>query len=152
MHLWPLDLGGALLTASTCLAGLGFGLVIAPITTSALNAAPGAQAGSASAVITVLRMVGMSVGLAALSAWGLATFKALVARDSLSMLQGNAALAAHLVTVAEHEVLTDVFAIAAALCLTAIVPALALWRRSPGAAANGAEDRSTYESYVAPLV
>ena len=56
------------------LLGVGFGLVIAPIGTAVINAAPEAQRGIASSLVIVLRLIGMSVGLAALTAWGLAQF------------------------------------------------------------------------------
>jgi MFS family permease len=162
MHLWPVDVGWLPMTLATGIAGCGFGLVIAPISTSALNAAPSKQSGSASAVITVLRMVGMIVGLSALTAWGLAYFKALVADRALPSQQASESQAAfsarlrdflaHVVVTAAHQVYTAIFAVAAVLCVLAVVPALWLWRKrldvsaEPDATSSGA-----YESYVAPL-
>jgi MFS family permease len=152
MHLWPVGVGWTQITLSTVVTGLGFGLVIAPISTSALNAVQPTQTGSASATITVLRMVGMILALAGLTAWGLTRFKALVAASgALSPIAGGSVAAyQRALTLAAREVYTEFFAVAAALCLLALIPALLLWRRPPASAAAG-ETAPVYESYVAPL-
>jgi MFS family permease len=54
--------------------GAGFGLVIAPIGAAVINAAPLDQLGIASSMVIVLRLIGMSVGLSSLTAWGLYRF------------------------------------------------------------------------------
>ncbi|HEV2637050.1 MAG TPA: MFS transporter [Actinocrinis sp.] len=54
----------AVVTLAFVLVGLGFGLVNAPITNSAVSGMPRAQAGVASAVATTSRQVGNSVGVA----------------------------------------------------------------------------------------
>lgn len=125
-------------------AGLGFGLVIAPISTSALNAAPAAQAGVASSVVTVLRMTGMMLGLAALTSYGLARFRTLAAQ--LGSTPGAAAAPAT-VTLLTHQVLTETFGLSAVIALLGTVPALFLWRRAGRTPATDGE----YRGYVAPL-
>ena len=54
--------------------GLGVGLALAPVNNAALAAAPEHTHGTASALVVLLRMVGMVVGLALLTAIGLHAF------------------------------------------------------------------------------
>lgn len=81
IHRWPVDLLSArhdlgfitlpVLDTDLVIAGIGLGLVIGPLTSATLRVVPSAQHGIASAAVVVARMIGMLIGLAGLSAWGL---------------------------------------------------------------------------------
>jgi MFS family permease len=138
MSRWPVHVDWNQVTISTLTAGLGFGLVIAPIGTTAINAVKATQSGTSSAVVTALRMVGMMLGLAALTSWALAYFKTLAAQypslpasaTSDQFAQWSQGYAQHLINAA-HTVYSAVFFTAMVLCLVAILPALFLWGRKP---------------------
>src|SRR6266566_956019 len=141
MSRWPIHVDWNQITLSTVTTGFGFGLVIAPIGTTAINAVKATQAGMGSAVITALRMVGMMLGLAALTSWALAYFKQLVSTYPSLPLSATAAqfanwskgYAAHIIQSA-HTVYSAVFLTSMILCLIAIIPAVFLWGRKAAVA------------------
>jgi hypothetical protein len=152
MSMWPINVGDAQVTAATVTAGLGFGLVIAPISTSALNASAASQAGVASSVVTALRMAGMTLGLAGLIAWGLERLRSLLVSQPTLGTPGGPTPTEYtaIVTKALHQVYSDIFLLTAVLALLGVIPALLLWRRRKGIAGE-ADATPVYESYVAPL-
>jgi EmrB/QacA subfamily drug resistance transporter len=63
--------------ASAAVFGIGFGLTVTPRSTAAVESAGRAAFGAASATVTVARMIGMAVGMAALTAYGSTTINRL---------------------------------------------------------------------------
>jgi MFS family permease len=59
------------------LLGAGIGLTFAPTNAAVVDRADPAKRGTAAATVMVVRLLGLSVGLSALTAWGLARFNAL---------------------------------------------------------------------------
>jgi MFS family permease len=136
MHLWPIQVNWLEITSSTVIGGFGFGLVIAPISTTAINAVSNRQMGMGSSVVTVLRMVGMILGLALLTSWGLGYFHQLLLafKSPTGVIpfsdQYNKALAQYAVYAA-HQVYTSIFLAAGFICLVAIIPSFLLEGRKP---------------------
>ncbi len=136
MHLWPIQVNWLEITSSAVIGGFGFGLVIAPIATTAINAVSNRQMGMASSVVTVLRMVGMILGLALLTSWGLGYFHHLLLafKPPIGVIpfsdQYDKALAQFAVFAA-HEVYTSIFLVAGIICLVAIIPSFLLEGRKP---------------------
>jgi EmrB/QacA subfamily drug resistance transporter len=107
------------------LAGLGFGLVTAPLSTAVVDTVDEVHRGVASSLVVVLRLIGMSVGLSVLTAWGLNRFAQLSGEYSSDPLGLTA------------RVLGETFWVSGAVLLVTVVLALFL-RRRPGSAPQSA--------------
>ncbi len=135
---WELDIADPAMATHLAISGLGFGLLIAPIALAATNTVETGLRGAAAALITAMRVLGMTMGLAALTAWGTGRFQELVTGMRLplplpgdSAAQANARLAefeARLVD-AGLSLFSDFFLIAMVVSLIAILfAALIVWR------------------------
>ena len=82
---WDARIAEPELSFDLALVGLGFGLVLAPLAGSVLAAARGGSEAIGAAALTVARMVGMMVGLAALTTWGIAEFDRRASRFMLPL-------------------------------------------------------------------
>ncbi len=121
---WTVDSAYGQMAWQLVLLGIGFGLVIAPIGTAVINAAPDAQIGIAASLVIVLRLMGMSVGLAALTAWGLGRFNSLRTQIELPKLPLSDPIYQQALTDGltqlTVEVLTNTFAISALIVILAL--------------------------------
>ncbi len=135
--------------------GLGFGLTVTPRSSAVIEALGRAAYGTASAAVTVARMVGMAVGLAVLTAFGTGRIEALsvvltdgAARDAVlpPSLQGRPLADPLVVDVLEAwaanqaaTILAGLFLIAGLVLVVAIVPTMRMGptprgdRPTPGA-------------------
>jgi hypothetical protein len=121
--------------------GAGFGLVIAPISAAAVNAAPTDQRGIAASLVIVLRLIGMSVGLSSLTAWGLQRFGDLRKLIDLPPITdpGFQTQLIDGLTNLTVTVMAETFLISAIIAAIAIAAALLL--RPDRESVNGSEDR-----------
>lgn len=121
--------------------GLGFGLLISPVTSTALQWGGLRRAALSAASVNVSRMVGMMVSLSVVTVLGLRRFQALMAAHPAVIFANPGESAAAFAQrqaqyqaayqAASLEVYTSAFAIAAVVCLAAIT--FAVWlRRRPG--------------------
>lgn len=76
---WTVDIAEPALTIHLAITGIGLGLLVSPIAETALWGVQGDQRGAASSLLSVSRMVGMTAGLAAMTALGTVQFQELVA-------------------------------------------------------------------------
>jgi MFS family permease len=149
---WPVDPSAAhygplpRMGVDLMIAGLGLGLVIAPVSSAALRLVPAAQHGVAAAAVVVARMMGMLLGLAGLSAWGFHRFQSLT-RDLATPLpfgitKNEAArqMKVYLAAIddALHIEYREIFLIVALLCALGAFTALLL----DGRPKAGAGDRA----------
>jgi MFS family permease len=146
-HLGPLSLPR--LDIDLALAGLGLGLVVAPLASVALRSSRIEDHGSASAAVVAARMMGMLIGIGALAAWGLHRFQSLTARLTFPALPFGGASGATSpdyltrvaayeqgVRIALHTEYGEIFRITAVVCAVAAVLALALGAASAGRASR----------------
>ena len=134
MSRWTPSVSTLSLTLGTAVTGLGFGLILAPISTTALHAAAAARFGVAAAISTSLRMIGMILGLAALTSWEIGRFRQLFAAlraappapgCTFECLATRLETALH---VASAQAMAETFLAAAVVAAIAILPALFLER------------------------
>jgi hypothetical protein len=119
------------------LTGLGFGLVLAPLAGAVLEAARDGNETVGAASLTIARMIGMMVGLSALTTWGLGEFERRVARHPLPLPTPGQSNHAYNILLERYEqavkaagvfVFDRLFLVAAALCVIAAIIALMLRR------------------------
>jgi EmrB/QacA subfamily drug resistance transporter len=123
MRFWGADIGDPQYTLNLMLTGLGFGLIIAPVSAAVINSVAEEQRATASAILTVMRLVGMLIGVALLTSKGLGQFY---------QQAGNVALDdpryEELVKGLEVSTFSDIFTVTAIVCLVAAIPALMIGR------------------------
>ena len=141
---WQVDIGEPRLTLDMVIAGVGFGLVIAPLMHRAILSAPVEYRAVSASMIVVARMLGMTLGMAALSAWGINAFLAIF--DETVALP--AAQRLEVINTLSLELFQSFFRAAGIIALLAIVPA-SLMRASPIERAEMAEAAAQPASEVA---
>jgi MFS family permease len=134
----PQAVAGTLrMVAGLLCAGVGLGLTIAPIGTAVINAVGESERGMASALVIILRLIGMSLSVSALTAYGLRRSTAL----SRELLEGVPLTDVTRMMEAALQVATRVTVemalIAGAVCAAALLPALWLRHREAQALMPG---------------
>ena len=135
---WELGVDDPELTLQLLLAGIGFGLVIAPILHRALSAVGEDYRATGASLVTVSRMMGMTLGLAAMSAWGVEHFQVLTSGLEFPILQPGESSEAHAARLEQYSddintagltVFRNFFRAAAVISLAAIPFAVLQFRR-----------------------
>ena len=134
---WELGVDDPELTLQLLLTGVGFGLVIAPILHRALSAIGDDYRATGASLVTVSRMMGMTLGLAAMSAWGVEHFQVLTSGLEFPILQPGETSEAHAARLEQYSsdlntagltVFRNFFRAAAIISLAAIPFALLQFR------------------------
>jgi len=110
--------------------GLGFGIVIAPLAATVLRLTQAQHHGLASSLVVLARVMGMLVGLSALTAFGLFRFRQILGTPQLTEPDLRARLEHldRLVAAAFLQEYREIFIIAAILCTLAAVVVFATIR------------------------
>ena len=139
MSNWSFNVKDSIQTLHLAIVGLGFGLLVSPITLAATESVGEESRGVAAATVMSMRMIGMALGMAALTAWGTDRFQNLVSGIAIPF-----AIAGHTGTASQNKVqefdtqlrmagmtlFNEFFVIAAVICLVALIPAACMaWDR-----------------------
>lgn len=126
MSRWTLAIADPQLTIDLAICGFGFGLVIAPLGTAAMNTVKEEQKGIASSMVIMMRMIGMMIGLSAVTAWGMDSFHLMTAGLSLTDILNTPEKLTHSLLI----LFNNFFLASAIICLIGIIPALWIIRKN----------------------
>jgi EmrB/QacA subfamily drug resistance transporter len=125
MSRWTITIADPQMTFHLAICGFGFGLVIAPLATAVIDSVGEEQRGIASSLIVMMRMIGMIIGLSAITSWGMGRFHLMTASMSITeIMAGPEQLVESLL-----GLFHDFFLVSAGICLVAVLPALWLGRK-----------------------
>jgi EmrB/QacA subfamily drug resistance transporter len=159
MSSWSPAAATTAFAGSAAVFGIGFGLTVTPRSTAAVESAGRAAFGAASATVTVARMIGMAVGMAALTAYGSTTINRLsneiygsgdAYKQYIPLYLRDRPIGDGLVAQALEawaaskaaEIMVGIFLVAALVTLIAAVPAITMrvQRRADESGQIGAEE------------
>ncbi|MCP4964638.1 MAG: MFS transporter [bacterium] len=129
---WEVSTSYSTIAIFLAILGTGFGLTMAPTTAAVVDAAPADRRGTAASLVMVVRLIGLSVGLSSLTAWGLHRFNQLRTEIDLPAItdpdyaKAATAASAELTTAA----MTETFVAAGVLIIVAFLIATMMKRTS----------------------
>ncbi len=124
---WTLDVADGVIAVEMALVGVGLGLTFSPISASVINAADQDKLGVASALVIIMRLLGMTISVSALTAFASQRL-ALLAAAQLGQAAGDPMAALDVYARLTVQVLTEIGLLGAVICLVALVPAQFLKR------------------------
>lgn len=131
MNFWPYDLELLVMSTTIAIAGFGLGIVIAPLAETAISAAGIENYGSASGLVLLARLLGMTFGLAAITRYGLDRLNSKVSALDPLPPQAGESTAQYFARQQEYldqqiipltqDVIHETFILACIICLLTIV-------------------------------
>lgn len=125
---WTLNISNEFVAFQMALVGIGIGLTFSPISAAIINSATDEERGVASALVLVVRLVGMTVSVSSLSS--LALFRVNVLASELQSQVFDPSGFVTVYTEAVVQVLREIGFVGVVFCLVALIPAYFLGRNA----------------------
>jgi MFS family permease len=119
---WTLDIAEWVIALELLLIGVGLGLTFSPISAAVINAADEDRRGVASALVIILRLIGMTVAVSSLTALALQRVN-LLATGELAQAAADPAQALVVYARITVQVLAEVGLVGMLICILALIPA-----------------------------
>lgn len=120
---WYMDISTITIGFQMAIVGVGIGLTFSPVSAAIINSAYDEERGVASALVIILRLIGMTVSVSSLTGYGLYRVTAL-SRAAQQGLEFDANVFISIYADSTVRVLAEMGLIGAVLCGIAIIPAL----------------------------
>ena len=133
---WSPTITNELIALEMALVGVGLGLTFSPISAAVINSAESDKLGTASALVIIMRLLGMTIGIALLTAFASQRLGGLAAAE-LGANAGDPMAAFDVYVRLTIQVLSEMGLVGAVLCALGLIPALLL-------RGKGREGVSTY--------
>jgi MFS family permease len=125
---WRIDLANEIIALEMALVGVGLGLTFSPISAAVINAANDEQRGVASALVIILRLIGMTIAVSSLTTLALQRV-ALLASAALGSTVADPQQALDVYAQITVQVLAELGLLGAVVCAIAVIPAAIGLRR-----------------------
>jgi MFS family permease len=127
---WDISISNEVIAVQMMVIGVGIGLTFSPISTAVINSARDDERGVASALVIVLRLIGMTLSVSSLTTFALQRVTFLVASE-LGQAGLNTALYADTYARVTVDVLGELGLIGAVVAGVSLIPALLLRQETP---------------------
>lgn len=124
---WTLEVADSLIAVEMALVGVGLGLTFSPISAAVINAADHDKLGSTSALVIIMRLLGMTLSVTALTAFASQRL-GMLASAQLGQNAADPLAAIDVYSRLTVQVLAEMGLLGALVCAVALVPAFLLRR------------------------
>jgi MFS family permease len=120
---WSIDISDWLIALELAMIGVGLGLTFSPVSAAVINAADQDRRGVASALVIILRLVGMTVAISSLTTLALQRVNLLAMAELAAQTTGDVNQVAVVYARITVQVLAEVGLVGAIACILALIPA-----------------------------